>query len=77
VGAVDGWRADSLSHQPNLTLPSAACVIVGDEPTGPRYEYSLGMAYAALWHQINDMTATEPMLIELLENVQRDVLRLP
>ncbi len=67
----------SLSQQPTLTLPGAACVVVGDEPTGPRYEYSLGMAYAALWYQINEMTATESMLIELLENVQRDILRTP
>jgi len=67
----------SLAAQPTMTFPGMACVVVGDEPTGPRYEYSLGMAYAALWYQLNEMTVNEPMLIELLEHVQRDVLRLP
>ena len=67
----------SLVTQPTMMFPGMACVVVGDEPTGPRYEYSLGMAYAALWYQLNEMTVNEPMLIELLEHVQRDVLRMP
>lgn len=67
----------SLAKQPTLNFPGMACVVVGDEPTGPRYEYSLGMAYAALWYQLNEMTVNEPMLVELLEHVQRDILRLP
>jgi hypothetical protein len=52
-----------------------ACLI-GSEPAGPRYEYGLGVAVAALWHQVHDLPYTAGSLIDLLERVRREYVEI-
>jgi hypothetical protein len=56
-----------------LEMPGATIVIAGDEPIGPRYNYSLGMAFAALWYEYNERQYTTRSLLELMEKVQRNL----
>ena len=55
-----------------MTLPGADMVLAGEEPSGPRYDYSMGMAFAALWYQYNAKPFNQPILIEIMEQVRRD-----
>lgn len=47
-------------------------VLAGEEPLGPRYDYALGMAFAALWHQLHERPFSTASLIDLLDHVRRD-----
>jgi len=58
----------------DLELDGAVVVIAGDEPPGPRYEHALGMAFAALWYDVNQHPYTTADLISLMENIQKDYL---
>ena len=62
-----------LSNE-GLTCPGADMVLAGEEPSGPRYEYSMGMAFAALWYQYNARPFNQTILIEVLEQVRRDYI---
>lgn len=55
-----------------LEMPGATIVIAGDEPKGPRYNYSLGMAFAALWHEFNAQSYTNKTLLEIMDEIQKD-----
>jgi len=55
-----------------LSFPGGDMVIAGDEPAGPRYEYSMGMVFAALWYQYNAQPFDQKILVELMEQVRRD-----
>lgn len=55
-----------------LEMPGATIVIAGDEPKGPRYEYSLGMAFAALWHEINEQDYTTESLLDIMDEIQKN-----
>lgn len=57
-----------------LSCPGADMVLAGEEPSGPRYEYSMGMAFAALWYQYNARPFDQSILIEVLERVRRDYI---
>jgi galactokinase len=61
----------TLADEGALALPGVLAVIAGDEPAGPRYEYALGMAFAALWYAVNGQTCDENCLIRLLTRVQK------
>lgn len=58
----------------DLQLPGLRVVILGDEPPGPRYEYALGMAFATLFYQHNQVDFDTEHLLTLMEQVQRDYL---
>ncbi|HLU09775.1 MAG TPA: hypothetical protein VK003_08915 [Oceanobacillus sp.] len=47
-------------------------VICGDEPQGPRYEYSLGILFAALCHELNDKPYYPEALTEIVDMVHRE-----
>ncbi len=47
-------------------------VVVGTEPSGPRYEHAVGIAIAALWYHIHQKSYTIEALVELVERVRRD-----
>ncbi len=49
-------------------------VVLGDEPQGPRYEYAMGLAFAAFGYALADQPATEAMLGDVVEGVRRDYL---
>jgi galactokinase len=57
-----------------IDVPGVDALICGDEPQGPRYEYALGVAFAALWHAIADIETTPRGLIEIVDRVQRDYI---
>ncbi|MDX1990878.1 MAG: hypothetical protein SF029_00715 [bacterium] len=50
----------------------AAIVIVGDETVGPRYEHALGIAVAALWHELYGLSYDSKDLLEIVEKAHRD-----
>lgn len=55
-----------------IQVPGMEAVILGDEPEGPRYELALGMAFAALAHQIHARPYTASTLLEMIDRVRRD-----
>lgn len=55
-----------------IDMPGMVALICGDEAPGPRYEYGLGVLFAALWHEIAGEFARERDLIELVDRVQRE-----
>lgn len=61
----------ALLARKGLEMPGATIVIAGDEPLGPRYDYSLGLAFAALWYEFNQIEYTSETLIDIMEEVQK------
>lgn len=57
-------------------LPGADLVLCADEPLGPRRSHALGMAIAAVWHQVNQMPLEEDALFQLAERARRDYVEL-
>ncbi len=49
-------------------------VVIGDEPPGPRYNYALGMIFAALWHEFHELPYTMDDLITLVDRTRREYL---
>lgn len=60
-----------LSDQ-GMDFPGMCAVILGEEPSGPRYEYTLALALSALWHDYNHRAYTADSLLGLVEQVRRD-----
>ena len=55
-------------------VPGFQAVIAGHETLGPRYDYSLGMAVAALGCTFNHAEAQPQSLIDILERAQHAYL---
>jgi galactokinase len=55
-------------------VPCLHAVICGDEPRGPRYEYGLGILFAALCHELNNCHYDSQTLTEVVDTVQREYL---
>jgi galactokinase len=55
-----------------LDITGLKLVAVGEEPPGPRYDYGLGMALAALWHDIYGLEYTIDRLIEVVDRARRE-----
>jgi len=51
-------------------------IIVGEEPAGPRYHYALGMAVAAILHELHAKPYTADSLIAIVEQVRREYIEL-
>jgi galactokinase len=62
-----------LQHQ-GYTLTGANVVLAGDEPSGIRYEDSLGMAWAVLVYTLHQHPYDAAQLSTLIEQVQREYL---
>ncbi|MDZ4766846.1 MAG: hypothetical protein SGI73_20090 [Chloroflexota bacterium] len=58
----------------DIDVPGLDALICGDEPLGPRYEYALGVLFAALWHHIAEAEVSASHLIEIVDRVQREYL---
>ncbi len=58
--------------QGGLDSPGLDAIIVGEEPAGPRYHYALGMAVAALLHDLHAKPYTSDSLIAIVEQVRRE-----
>lgn len=46
-------------------------VMMGDEPPGPRFDYALGMAFGALWHELYEIPYTVDDLIAIVDRTRR------
>lgn len=57
-----------------MDVPGMNVAVVGEEPEGPRYDYALGMAFAALWHRLHERPCSAASLIELVDHVRRDYI---
>lgn len=55
-----------------LGISGMQAVFAGEEPPGPRYDYAVGMAVAALAYQLHEQPCTAETLVELVEAVRRD-----
>jgi galactokinase len=47
-------------------------VIVGAEAHGPRYDFSMGIAIATLWSELQSLSYQEEEIIQLVDQVRRD-----
>lgn len=57
-----------------LTLQGVQVVIVGEQAVGPRYDYDMGMALAALCYTIQEYPFRQEHLHELMEQVRREYM---
>jgi hypothetical protein len=57
-----------------LSIQGAHVVLSGDEPAGPRFEYALGMAFLALWHEVNGKLYTTQVLLDMMDEIQHDYI---
>ncbi len=58
----------------NMDVPGMFIAIAGNEPQGPRYDYALGMTFAALCYHLNHQLCTDNTLLELVERVRREYI---
>jgi galactokinase len=63
-----------LLAQDGLDVVGLNMVVIGDEPPGPRYNYALGMTFAALWHDLLQLPYTMDDLIALVDRTRREYL---
>jgi galactokinase len=61
-----------LLAQNGLDVSGLNMVVMGNEPSGPRFDYGLGIAFAALWHDLYRLPYTVDTLIEVVERVRRE-----
>lgn len=59
-----------------LDVTGVDAVLVGEEPPGPRYDYALGMAVAALWYTLHSRPYTAETLLEIIEQVRRQYVEI-
>lgn len=55
-------------------VPGLNAIVCGNEARGPRYEYGLGILFAALCHEMNNCHYHTATLIEVVDTVQREYL---
>lgn len=55
-------------------LDGVEVVIASDETPGPRYNYSLGMTFAALIYTLYNRPYTADNILEIVEKVRRDYI---
>jgi galactokinase len=63
-----------LLSDEDMDLPGMYVAIAGNEPQGPRYDFALGMAFAALCYHLNQQICTDSVLLELVERVRREYI---
>lgn len=63
-----------LLEDQGMDLSGMNVAIAGNEPQGARYNYALGMAFAALCYNVSQQFCTDNMLIELVERVRREYI---
>ncbi len=61
-----------LLAQSGVDVIGLKMVVMGDEPPGVRYDYALGIAFAALWHDLHQLPYTTDKLIEIVDRTRRD-----
>ena len=61
-----------LLAQNSLDILGLNMVMMGNEPSGPRFDYGLGMAFAALWHDLYALPYTVDTLIDVVDRARRE-----
>lgn len=61
-----------LLAQAGVDVIGLKMVVMGDEPPGVRYDYALGIAFAALWHDLHQLPYTVDDLIDVVDRTRRD-----
>jgi hypothetical protein len=61
-------------YNERFVVPGIKAVIVANEPAGPRYEHSLGLALLTLWHTAAGKATDASALMALMEKIERDYL---
>lgn len=61
-----------LLRDADFEIPPFNAVICGDEPAGPRYEYALGILFAALCCELNQEPYQAAVLTEIVDQVHRE-----
>ena len=55
-------------------MPGIDVVVCGNEPSGPRYDFALGILFATLWYEINMESCDADQLQEITERVRREYI---
>lgn len=69
------WPAGVIVLLGEPALPPLTGIIAGDEPPGPRYEYTVALLFAALWHEWRREPYLPGELTDLAERVRRDFIQ--
>lgn len=56
----------------DFAIAGLRLVVGGDEPTGPRYDYTLGVLIAVVLFTLNEESYTNTRLIDLVDRARRD-----
>lgn len=56
-----------------LDMPAVNLVIAADEAPGPRRDYGMGIAVAALWHELAGQPYTQETLLAITDAVRRSI----
>lgn len=54
-----------------MDIQGIDAVVLGTEAKGPRYDFSMGLAFATLWHEITQQPYDVETLIQLVDNIRR------
>jgi len=66
------WAAGTLVLLNEPSLPPLTGILAGDEPPGPRYEYTISLLFGALWYEWQRTPYLPGDLIALAERVRRE-----
>lgn len=58
-----------------LDVPGFDIVVVGNERNDARYEYAIGLAFAAVYYTFGGRSFTEAGLVDLAEHVRREYVQ--
>lgn len=70
------WAAGALVLPGEPALPPLTGILAGDEPPGPRYEYTISLLFAALWHEWQRKPYLPGDLTQLVERVRREFVEI-
>jgi galactokinase len=59
-------------HDAGLDVAGMKLAVVGEEPPGPRFDYGIGIVFAALWHELHGQDYTIDQLIEIVDHARRE-----
>lgn len=66
------WAAGTLVLLNEPSLPPLTGLLAGNEPPGPRYEYTISLLFGALWHEWQRRPYLPGDLTALAERVRRE-----
>lgn len=70
------WAAGTLVLLNDPPLPPLTGILAGDEPPGPRYEYTISLLFGALWYEWQRQPYLPGDLTALTERVRREFVEL-